>query len=266
MLLRNVPSRFPARVPVLLLLLGWLAACAAPQQTATDPTPDDFPVHGIDVSKYQGQIDWHAVRHSGVAFVFMKATEGGDHLDSRFFENWEGARRAGIPRGAYHFVWWCRPPTEQMDWFVRHVPNDPDALPPVLDVEWNPYSKNCQRRVPRAEALAWMRYMLQAMERTYGKRPIIYADINFHKDVMVGEFNDYPVWVRSVRAYPARRYENRRWTFWQYTEKGTVPGITGPVDRNTFYGSVAEWRRFLATNCDPRDHHRLHGRGLCGEK
>ncbi len=78
------------------------------------PKPHDYPVHGIDVSKFQGEIDWNAVASSGVKFAWIKATEGGDRADERFQANWTGAKTAGVPHGAYHFVYWCRPPMEEM--------------------------------------------------------------------------------------------------------------------------------------------------------
>jgi len=175
------------------------------------------PVQGIDIAKYQGDVDFQRVRDSGVSFVFIKATEGGDHLDSRFRENWDKARAAGLPRGAYHFAYWCRPMKEQAAWFIANVPNDPDAMPPVLDVEWNNDSQSCRRKVPKEEALLEMRDFLWAVEAHYGKKPIIYADYNFHKDIMAdGHFGSYPFWVRSVKHLPHDRF-NRTWTFWQYT-------------------------------------------------
>lgn len=224
-----------------------------------------LPIHGIDVSKWQGRIDWASVRRAGTQFAFIKATEGGDHVDERFHENWVGAKRAGVPRGAYHFVYWCRPAHEQAEWFKRNVPQDPDALPPVLDLEWNGHSRNCPRKVSREVALDMARTMLREMEAHTGKRPIIYTDITFHKEVLVGELDDYPFWLRSVAAEPEERYDRRRWTFWQYTTTGRVPGITGDVDRNTFYGTENQWRTFLATDCDPRDVRRLQTIGLCSK-
>ena len=78
-----------------------LSACAAFE--FPDPTPDDFAIHGIDVSRYQGDIDWRRVKRAGTEFAWIKATEGGDYVDPKFMENWNQARAAGVPRGAYHF-------------------------------------------------------------------------------------------------------------------------------------------------------------------
>ena len=210
------------------------------------------PIQGIDVSKYQGKIDWASVRSAGTEFAFIKATEGGTLVDERFVENWDGAKQAGVSRGAYHFMFWCRPAEEQAAWFRSTVPSDPDALPPVLDLEWNAQSRTCPRRLPREEALAMIKVMLHEMEAHTGKRPIIYTDVTFHRDVLEGELSHYPHWVRSVAAEPQERYANRPWLLWQYTAAGRVPGIQTEVDLNAFYGGRADWARFLASSCDPR--------------
>ena len=142
--------------------------------------PKDYPIHGIDVSKFQGDIDWNAVANSGVKFAWIKATEGGDR-DARFQANWEGAKAAGIPHGAYHFVYWCRPPLEEIQIFEQNAPVEDDALPPVLDAEATPTSPTCRRHVTQDEAIADMQVMLQEMERHYGKRPIIYTTVDFYE-------------------------------------------------------------------------------------
>ena len=74
---------------------------------------------------------------------------------------------------------------------------------------------------------------------------MIYTSVDFHRDVMQGEFEDYPIWVRSVKYHPSVKYGERRWHFWQHTATGAVPGITGNVDRNCYYGSAAEWQNWL---------------------
>ena len=150
------------------------------------PRPHDYPVHGIDVSKFQGDIDWNAVASSGVKFAWIKATEGGDRADERFQANWTGAKTAGVPHGAYHFVYWCRPPMEEMAFFEQNAPVEDDALPPVLDVEATPTSKTCHRHLTQESAAADMRVMLEEMERHYGKRPIIYTTVDFYEAILSG--------------------------------------------------------------------------------
>ncbi len=231
-----------------LSLMALVAGCAGgPTVTDPFPHPSDYEIHGIDVSKYQGNIDWNAVHDSGVRFAWIKATEGGDYADEKFQANWEGARSVGIPRGAYHFAYWCRSGEEQAAWFLRNVPNDPDALPPVLDVEWNAQSKTCPQHPPREVAIATMKTILNAMERAYGKRPVIYTSVDFHRDVMAGEFSDYPIWVRSVKYYPSVKYGDRKWHFWQHTAEGKIAGISGYVDRNCFNGTAREWQAWLSS-------------------
>ncbi len=244
-------------VLVFSLLLGSCGGGGGPGQVAlqgdSDPHPGvrrahGLPIQGIDVSKYQGDIDWTRVRDAGIAFAYLKVSEGGDHIDSRFYEYWEGAARAGLPRGAYHFMYWCRTGAEQAIWFSQAVPQDQTQLPPVLDLEWNNDSPTCPQRVAREAALKDIKVLLTSMEYHTGKKPVIYTDINFHRDVLEGELNGYEFWLRSVAAEPKERFRNRPWTFWQYTATGRVPGIGGDVDRNAFQGSRKEWKKWLKKN------------------
>jgi lysozyme len=206
---------------------------------------------GIDVSYYQGAIDWHAVRADGIGFAYLKATEGGDRVDERFAENWHAAGRAGVHRGAYHFWYHCRPGREQAAWFIRTVPKDPQALPPVLDMEWTPTSPTCRIR-PHAHTLhAEMKDFLDAVEAHYGKRPVIYTSVDFYADRMVDAFHDYHLWVRSVAGHPSERYGDRDWRIWQYTATGRARGVSGDVDLNVFEGSDEEFRQFVSGALDP---------------
>lgn len=211
-----------------------------------------MPVQGIDVSYFQNDIDWQKVGDAGIRFAFIKATEGGDRLDPKFLANWRGAKQAGIVRGAYHVMYWCRVAKDQASWFVANVPQDDDALPPVLDLEWNSHSKTCPNRIARDDAIAKIKVMLKAMEKHSGKPPIIYTDPKFHSEVLEGEFPDQHFWLRSVAAKPEETYEARDWVFWQFTTTGRVHGVTGPVDRNSFNGTRADWKRVLKTMMLPR--------------
>lgn len=202
-----------------------------------------MPVQGIDVSYFQGDIDWNKVGRAGIQFAYIKATEGTDRVDPKYRDNWKGARKAGIVLGAYHVMYWCSPASEQASWFVKNVPNEEGVLPPVLDVEWNGHSKTCPHEISRKAALAKIKVMLAAMEAHTGKRPIIYTDPKFHRDVLVGSFTDYQFWLRSTAAKPEAKYRGRDWSFWQFTTTGRVPGVTGAVDRNIYNGTMADWKR-----------------------
>jgi lysozyme len=219
-----------------------------PHDWTSTRAPATYPVHGTDVAKYQRDVDWPTVRASGIAFAFIKATEGGDRVDDYFQRNWNATRLAGIPRGAYHFYYFCRPASEQAQWFIHNVPRDASALPPVLDMEWNPQSPTCKLRPDPAVVRSEMRTFLQIVERHYGKKPIIYTSVDFFDDNGLSGFHGYPYWLRSVAGHPSDRYGSHPWTFWQYTGTGVIPGMTGDADINVFAGSEATWRSWLAKN------------------
>lgn len=210
-------------------------------------TPQHHLVHGVDVSRWQGAIDWERLRAQGANFAFIKATDGGDHIDPMFRKNWNGAAAAGIKRGAYHFFYWCRTGKEQAEWFIRNVPREAGALPPVIDVEWNHQSR-CRQKLAPQTVRDKMQAFMDRLERHYGQRPIIYATPDFYDANLKGHFKDYPFWLRSVAAHPSKRYPGRDWVFWQYSGTGLSKGVTGEIDLNVFAGNEAEWHRWLARN------------------
>lgn len=212
----------------------------------TSGHPYNHQVHGVDVSKYQGNVNWNAARNAGISFAFIKATEGGDHSDAAFPTYWAQTRAAGIPRGAYHFYFFCRSGAEQAAWFIANVPRERGALPPVIDLEWNHKSRACPFRPSAAEVHREVGQMLDILHRHYGQRPIIYTTVDFYRDTGIGRMNA-EFWLRSVADHPRRTYPGQPWTFWQYTGTGTAPGFRGNVDLNAFAGSRMQWNRWLAT-------------------
>ena len=207
----------------------------------TGKRPDHYPVHGIDVARYQGAIDWAQVRRAGVSFAYLKATEGGDVLDPTFADNRRGAQRAGLRWGAYHYFYFCRPAADQARWFIRHVPRDSAAMPHVLDMEWNHRSPTCKLRPDGAKVRREARIFLDMLEQHYGRRPILYTTPDFFRDTGIGKLGGTQFWLRSVAGHPSETYPSTKWTFWQYTGTGVVPGIAGPVDINAFFGTHEQW-------------------------
>jgi lysozyme len=219
----------------------------------SDPTdwpgrsPDRYPVHGIDLSRFQTQVDWVTARANGVNFAFIKATEGGDIVDPMFESHWRGAAAAGVRRGAYHFFYHCRPAAEQARWFIKAVPKTPGALPPVLDMEWTPTSPTCTIRRDGATIRREAQVFIDILERHYGQRPLIYTTVDFFDDTELWRLRGVEFWLRSVADHPHGVYDGNAWSFWQYTSTGVIPGIAGLVDINVFAGSGQAWADWLAT-------------------
>jgi len=260
-----------AFLAVTLLLL--LAACGAPRPGPDDPpaaarltlgpvippafgdadphdwtgrSPDSYPVHGIDISRWNLDLNWQAARAAGVNFVFIKSTEGGDRTDPLFEAHVAEAERAGVPWGAYHFYYWCRDAESQARWFIANVPRRPGGLPPVLDVEWNSHSPTCTTRPPPATVRSEIARFMAIVERHYGQRPIVYTTVDFFADNGFADIDGEEFWLRSTAAHPSERYPGTAWVFWQYSGTGRVPGIGGNVDLNVFAGSPASWRDWYA--------------------
>ena len=253
------------RIFFAILACLWLATCgtSAPPTTESvgpmvigdrDPVdfdgldPTRFAVRGMDAARFQERVDWRRAKAVGIEFAFLKATEGGDLADPKFRDHWSGAARAGIARGAYHFYYFCTDPQVQARWFIRNVPKTRGALPPVLDMEWNPFSPTCQRRPDAATVRAEMRTWLNIVETHYGQRPIIYTTPGFYEDAGLSRLKGYDYWLRSTAKTPAQAFPGQRWRFWQYTSTGTLPGTPGDIDINAFNGSRAAWEAWLAEN------------------
>jgi lysozyme len=207
--------------------------------------PTDYAVHGTDTSRWQPDVAWGKVQNAGISFAFIKATEGGDVLDKSFRENFAKAKAAGVPRGAYHFYYFCTAPEVQAKWYLRHIPKDAGAMPPVLDAEWNHASRTCPGKPSPAKVRNDLSVWLNIVEKATGKRPIIYTTPDFYDDNDMGRFEAHDFWLRSTAAHPSERYPHERWTFWQYTGTGKIPGISGRADINVFRGSEEDWRKWL---------------------
>ena len=200
-----------------------------------------YEVAGVDVSNHQGAIDWSALAGAKVMFAYIKATEGGDFKDKRFTLNWEGAKKAGVARGAYHFFTQCRTGLEQANNFISTVPRESGALAPVIDAE---HMGPCRTGQQISSVVNEITTMLGLLEAHYGRRPLIYTSSDFDALYFQGQLAGEKFWVRSMFWPPAFRTE--QWLIWQYHDAGTRPGVSGPIDLNVFRGSRGRFAAFLA--------------------
>ena len=203
--------------------------------------PSGYNVHGIDISHYQGEVDWNLLEKTRqgrfpVEFIFMKATEGGDFADNKFVANFDSAKAHGFIRGAYHFYNPKTDPNKQADFFIRSVKLEPGDLPPVLDIE----KKSKDVKKLQGDLKIWLR----KIENHYGVKPIIYASYKFKTSYLNDSiFDTYPYWIAHYYV-DSVKYQGE-WKFWQHTDVGTLPGIDEQVDLNVFNGSSVNLRKML---------------------
>ncbi|WP_441926243.1 glycoside hydrolase family 25 protein [Paenibacillus sp. 2TAF8] len=208
---------------------------------------------GIDVSRYQGNIDWAKVKASGMTFVFIKATEGRTYIDPNFQKNVTGALGAGMMVGTYHFFRGTSVEIAKAE--AAHYANTLNQiggaktlqLPPVMDYENNP------ENLSKAQMNTVAKVFLTELQRLTGVKPIIYTGNSFaaNFDTSLGS---YDLWIArySNTRVPNDQPAWKRWTFWQYTDSGKVNGISGNVDMNEFEGTAAQLRaRYAAATPNP---------------
>ena len=205
------------------------------------PEKKEFPVRGIDISHHQKKINWEELRKAKINFVIIKATEGVDYQDPNFKENWNESLKEGYETGAYHFYRLCKSGNEQAENFINTVPKSETALPPFIDLE---YGGNCKTDKSRDEVKKEIYIFLETVKDHYGKSPVLYATDSFYKDYIENDYQEYDIWIRNIISKP-KLENNRKWTFWQYANRGRLKGIEGFVDLNVFHGSEEEYRKFI---------------------
>ncbi|WP_216206458.1 lysozyme [Amycolatopsis aidingensis] len=204
---------------------------------------------GIDVSHWQGTINWSAVRSSGIRFAYMKATEGTYYTDDTFDRNYIRSYENGIIRGAYHFARPDRDALAQARFFVKNGGGwsaDGRTLPPVLDIEYNPYGSVCYGQ-NHTGMVRWVRTFSNEVERLTGRYPVIYTTTDWWRRCTgdSGAFNTTnPLWIARWASSPDPLPNWPFYTIWQYTATGRVSGVSGDVDRNVFNGSMSRLEAF----------------------
>lgn len=199
--------------------------------------------NGIDVSHYQGIINWKKVGNANIDFAYIKASSGDTYTDPHFIHNWNGVRTTKIYRGAYHFFLADDDPQQQAKHYINTIGSlGPHDLPPMLDVEILDHRTKAQ---VASGALAW----LKAIEKATGRTPVIYTGSNFGSSVLSNpDFARYPLWIadygKRINSIP-EPWKHSGWTIWQHSETGKVEGISTAVDLNRFHADVSALKAFI---------------------
>lgn len=206
------------------------------------PPKENYPVRGVDVSHYQGDIDWKTLSETGIKFAYIKATEGTLSEDECFEANWAGAQESGLRVGAYHFFSLDSGGAGQAGNFISNVPLVDNMLPPVVDVE--PYGRYTDiENVDKEAVVAELTTYVKAIEEAYGMKPVIYTTRKWEHFIEPA-FEGYDFWVRNVYFAPDADYE---WTFWQYSNRTKLDGYSGEekfIDMDVFNGTLDEFEHY----------------------
>ena len=184
----------------------------------------DEDVVGVDVSKYQMDIDMDELARQNIDFVYIKATEGSTNTDENFSVNWKNAGNSLLARGAYHFFSFDSDGDTQAQNYIKTVGSLTGDLRPVIDVEY--YGDKEQNPPAREDVIRELHVMLDELEKEYGVKPVIYASGTLYDTYIKGEFDEYPRWVRSV-YYHVNIDNGDNWLVWQYCDRGRLSGYSG---------------------------------------
>ena len=208
---------------------------------------EKFEVKGVDVSEYQGEVDWDKIKEQNIDFAFIKATEGSKGKDDSFDKNYEKLKNMDMLLGLYHFFSFESLGEEQADNYIKvvgNIENDENLMLPIIDIEYYSYYKKAK---PNKEWVTKeLQKMLDKLEKTYRVKPIIYTTMEFYQEYIEGEFLEYDIWIRNILTKPD--LENREWKFWQYTGRGKLEGYNGEekyIDLNVFNGSKEDFENYI---------------------
>lgn len=204
-----------------------------------------YKVRGVDVSHYQGTVDWEKLASQDIDFAMIKATEGSGHVDECFVQNWQAASETNLYLGAYHFFSFDSEGHRQAASFIGTVGSLDGKLAPVIDVEY--YGNKSSNPPEREEVVQNLKALLGTLEQHYKVKPIIYTTYTVYNEYIKGEFDDYPLWVRSVHCPPMVLFGSN-WIFWQYMDNAVLEGYEGGekyIDMNVFKGTKEELEVFL---------------------
>lgn len=186
---------------------------------------------GIDVSHYQGTIDWDRVaRTDKISYAYLKATEGATYFDDTYTYNLREARRVGLSVGSYHFYRPNVAPEVQLQNLTTYVRPEEQDLVPIIDIEH-------RGNVSQQQFIDDLRTFITLVERYYGKKPLLYSYQNFYNRHLCGEFTAYHWMIAKYQDERPALSDGKDYMMWQYTASGSIDGIKGNVDRSRIMGS-----------------------------
>ena len=180
---------------------------------------------GVDVSSYQANINMNKLKEQNIQFIYIKATEGSKAQDNTFEKNWDNAKKAGLLSGAYHFFSFDSEGKTQAENFINTVDdNMKGRLIPAVDVEY--YGDKKEKPPKKEDVVRELKVFVDALEKEYGVKPIIYSGAEIYDKYLKGEFDEYKKWISSFYTPLSWNYKDD-WYIWQYLNQGELEGYSG---------------------------------------
>jgi lysozyme len=252
--------------PIITLFISFKIENFNPPKASSKLNMDE--VYGIDISHFQGIINWDQVSNSDkiifnrraknntservekksrVEFCFIKATEGKDFVDKKFKENLSGCNKYNIPKTGYHYFRFKSDPKKQAQNFINQVPKSEINLSPAIDLEYKgneslKESNLIKNPSIKKDFVRKLKILSDELETHYGQKPIFYTTPQFYVSLIKNNFPDNPIWISDLRPVKS---PNCEWMFWQTSFRGQIKGINGSVDINKFNGRNEDFNKFV---------------------
>lgn len=204
---------------------------------------DDYVVKGVDLSAYQGDVDWKVLSKQGIEFAYIKATEGKDFVDEQFKKNWEASHKTALKVGAYHFLSFDSSGKDQAKNFINNVPVSNKNLPPVVDMEL--YGAYLTTPMEKEKVKVILDEFLKEIENNYKVKPIIYTNQNVFNLYIGTDYKDYKIWIVDLdNTTPKTLPNGNEYKLWQYSQRNILEGYKGSekfIDMDIYNGTYNEF-------------------------
>lgn len=235
------------RQSVILFILGVCSiSCKKQSETTLATTPEvketkdtvvkstPSQILGIDVSHFQGDVNWENVKKANITFVYDKATQGDSFLDPKYSKNKAGAHETGLAHGSYHFFTSDADAIKQAEFFLKSIDYGEGDMPPVLDLEEGGIKGTVNPSDFEKEVLNWLNHV----ESKLGVKPIIYTNHTFGDKYLTStDFAEYQLWIAEYGVETPKTpkiWDDKGWLIWQRSERGAIEGAIGQVDHDLY--------------------------------
>lgn len=245
--MNRIKDFFDSKTKIIVAVVIALACIIGISMAIASQFKNETLIRGVDVSAYQGTIDWKKLADQDLYFAYIKATEGTDYKDKQFDTNWEQARKTKLKVGAYMFVDLNEDGKKQAEFFTQTVSVQKNSLPPVIDLELS--SDMDETNMPSADSVQQkVSTIISVLKDKYDQTPIIYTNYQTYNAYMANYQTDVKIWICDLSNQKPDLSGQHQWVFWQYTQRGILNGYDGDeqfIDLDLFNGDEKAFNKMF---------------------